>query len=63
MERKQAKKEKEKVWLFSELADWYLRDGKRLRDRVAYEYLMKNNPDHPLIVELIEKYKKEGFIN
>jgi len=59
---KERKKNKEKVWLWSALADWYLTDGKRLRDRVAYEYLMKNNPDHPLIQELIEKYKKEKFL-
>ncbi len=59
---KKRKQAKEKVWLLSALADWYLKDGKRLRDEVAYRYLMETNPDHPLIQELIEKYKKEKFL-
>ena len=60
---KDRKKEKEKVWLWSALADWYLKDRKRLRDEVAYKYLMETNPNHPLIQELIEKYKKEKFLS
>lgn len=60
MKRQQKQK---KVWLATELVDWYLKDGQRLRDKVAYKYLMENNPNHPLIQKLIKKYKKEKFLS
>lgn len=43
------KKKKKKEWLWVLLGEWLLKDGKKIRDNVAKTWLLKNNPNHPLL--------------
>ena len=47
-----------KRWLWFELADWLLTEGKRIRNNTAINYLEKHNPKHPLLKKL-KKEKQE----
>lgn len=42
------KKEK-KEWLWFMLSDWLLKDGKKIRNNAAKNWLKKNNPNHPFL--------------
>jgi len=50
-------KKKKKKWLWFELSKWLLTEGEKIRYEAAKKWLLKNNPNHPLLKSL--KLKKK----